>query len=87
MLPTIEITSNTPDSAVELTFVQHPPNISEAIKTIVAHEGTVACVTAAIIPKSFIFALEFTAPGVGATTDPFAWSLAAASGVLTDGIT
>ena len=54
--------------------------------TILAHEGTVACATAATILESFFFALELTAAGVRATTDPFAWPLAAASDVLTDGI-
>lgn len=42
-----------------LTFVQHPPKMSEAIKTILAQEGTVACTTAATIPESF-FVLGLT---------------------------
>lgn len=60
-----------------LTFVQHPPKMSEAIKTMLAQEGIVACATAATTPESF-FVLGFMVceASVGWTAvDPFACPL------------
>jgi hypothetical protein len=68
--------------------VQHPPKMSEAIKIMLAQEGTVACATAAVIPESF-FALEVRAAGLSVdcrAVDPFAWPLALLGGLMTCGV-